>query len=686
MGVISKLITLATLAFGTWMLTSVLSMIISLYFPNIHVPYIYPIKEGIRKLPKHELAWPVDYEYIVSSYLSPIFRITSYDFFDSAQLVYRSPNLIAGKGNHINFANNLDNTKSKKDFIGETVDFYLPQSFLKNNGSLLYLHTFVHSKAAMLSIPGESGDVIVTDLSDPLLVANVVEMVKYQPISVDARVQLLKKEVKPELNLDENAQSTEKDVYIPHLKTKVDLEIVLERHEFPKNRFPSDIVQFIRLARRDNSQNPGKPLKYLPLFWENPLATREDHYTPIRSTQNSTQEDDSELGIRLNFNLKFRVVQLGWFRLSVKLLQAISILSVPGSPIHLPKAEISNIKQMIYDSNSNILLMTFIASILHMVFEFLAYKEDISFYTTKSSKSSVQSASLDDSKSKPASVTEEEESKTKTELATEEEAESGQFDSISRSASLMRAFGTFIGCLYLWDQRDSASFLVVFGSIVGTCVEVWKLFKIFNIYPFSVSPTPTNNKSSTPKVSEKTDLNKKTDLDKKIDLDKETNSSRKRINSSNDKGPQTQEDKPSKKTISKEVEIRNKVDRQTGQVMMYLGIPLTIIYGIYSLIFGKHTGYVSYFVHIALSSVYLLEFIQMFPQLLINYYLQSVESLPLTAFCYRFLTTFIDDLFAMVVPMPLLTRIGTFRDDIVFFILCYQWWKYPRRSKKQKTL
>lgn len=43
---------------------------------------------------------------------------------------------------------------------------------------------------------------------------------------------------------------------------------------------------------------------------------------------------------------------------------------------------------------------------------------------------------------------------------------------------------------------------------------------------------------------------------------------------------------------------------------------------------------------------------------------------------YKFLNTFIDDLFAFTVRMPWLHRLSTFRDDIIFFIWVYQSWKY----------
>ena len=43
---------------------------------------------------------------------------------------------------------------------------------------------------------------------------------------------------------------------------------------------------------------------------------------------------------------------------------------------------------------------------------------------------------------------------------------------------------------------------------------------------------------------------------------------------------------------------------------------------------------------------------------------------------YKFLNTFIDDLFAFTIKMPTLHRLATLRDDVIFFIWLYQSWKY----------
>lgn len=56
--------------------------------------------------------------------------------------------------------------------------------------------------------------------------------------------------------------------------------------------------------------------------------------------------------------------------------------------------------------------------------------------------------------------------------------------------------------------------------------------------------------------------------------------------------------------------------------------------------------------------------------------------MPGKALTYKFLNTFIDDLFAFTVKMPWLHRLATFRDDIIFFIWVYQGWKYKVDYKR----
>ena len=63
-----------------------------------------------------------------------------------------------------------------------------------------------------------------------------------------------------------------------------------------------------------------------------------------------------------------------------------------------------------------------------------------------------------------------------------------------------------------------------------------------------------------------------------------------------------------------------------------------------------------------ISLFYIVGFIMMTPQLFINYKMKSVAHLPWRMMTYKALNTFIDDLFAFVIKMPTLYRLGCFRD------------------------
>ncbi|ORX68179.1 hypothetical protein DL89DRAFT_218475, partial [Linderina pennispora] len=248
--------------------------------------------------------------------------------------------------------------------------------------------------------------------------------------------------------------------------------------------------------------------------------------------------------------------------------------------------DLDNLKEMVYEVNPLMLAITMAAMALHMLFEFLAYKEDVSFWN--------------------------------------KEGES-EWQGISRSSVLMGVVSSWIGLLYLWDQRSTTSVVVLIGSAVGAVVEGWKLTRLWNLSLFSRKPT-TRASTTKPKTSEENEF----------------------------------------------ARVQRQVDQQTLWYMQRVCVPAMAAYAAFSLVYQEHKSYVSWGLHVSLATVYALEFIQMWPQLMINHKLKSVDMLPLTAFLYRFLVTFTDDLFAMVVPMPLISRIGTLRDDVVFFVLCYQ--------------
>ena len=109
----------------------------------------------------------------------------------------------------------------------------------------------------------------------------------------------------------------------------------------------------------------------------------------------------------------------------------------------------------------------------------------------------------------------------------------------------------------------------------------------------------------------------------------------------------------------------------------YVLLPIVFGYTIHSLIMDQHPSWYTWFIVSASSAVYALGFVMMTPQLFLNYKLKSVAHLPWRVLGFRFINTFIDDLFAFIIRMPTMARISCFRDDIVFIIYLWQRWLYP---------
>jgi hypothetical protein len=54
-----------------------------------------------------------------------------------------------------------------------------------------------------------------------------------------------------------------------------------------------------------------------------------------------------------------------------------------------------------------------------------------------------------------------------------------------------------------------------------------------------------------------------------------------------------------------------------------------------------------------------------------------VAHLPWRVLGYKFVNTFIDDLFAFIIRMPTMARMSCFRDDVVFIVYLWQRYLYP---------
>lgn len=248
----------------------------------------------------------------------------------------------------------------------------------------------------------------------------------------------------------------------------------------------------------------------------------------------------------------------------------------------LQPLDLDEIKRIWIETDPILLSVTMVVSLLHTVFELLAVKNDISFWNNKDSMEGISVKSL-------------------------------YFELIQ----------SIVIFLYLMDNGEQTSWMIVMSQAVGLIMQVWKIFKASKVvrtqsFPyFSVQDKETYSQSET-----------------------------------------------------------KQYDEIAMTYMSYLSVPIVIGFSIYSLLYTQHKSWYSFVLNTLVSIIYTFGFINMTPQLYINYRLKSVEHMPSQAMFYRFLTTIIDDLFSFVISMPTLHRISCFRDDVIFVIYLYQRWIY----------
>ena len=189
-------------------------------------------------------------------------------------------------------------------------------------------------------------------------------------------------------------------------------------------------------------------------------------------------------------------------------------------------SEMDEMKRVLSDTNPWFLGLTVLVSMVHMVFDFLAFKNDISFWKSRKS-----------------------------------------LEGLSVRSILISFVCQLIIFLYLADSETS--WMILFSAGVSVLIEGWKITKtndvsISRLFPF-------------------------------IHL----------------------KDKNSYKSQTKEF------DEQAMKYLSFVIYPLVVIYAIYSLYYDSHKSYYSWLIGSLSGAVYMFGFLQMTPQLFINYKLKS---------------------------------------------------------------
>ena len=320
---------------------------------------------------------------------------------------------------------------------------------------------------------------------------------------------------------------------------------------------PAPVLKHMRI---DGSVNHYFPIVYLSDYW-----CLKKELVHINDTLNE-----------LNLTLHLNTYSLNYFIMQKQFEEQYTVQKSYG----LDNGDIDEMKRMFVETDHILLGVTMIVSLLHTVFEVLAFKNDINFWKNKDS-----------------------------------------MEGISVKTLYTQTFCSFIIFLYLCDNETS--FMILFSSGFSILLDFWKIkkaSKVIKIDKFPYFELEDNQKYAQSETKE--------------------------------------------------------YDRIAMRYMSYALGPLMIGYTVYSVMYNEHKGWYSFVLNTLVGCIYTFGFIQMTPQLYINYRLKTVEHMPSKALFYRFLNTIIDDLFSFIITMPTLHRLSCFRDDVIFLIYLYQRWAY----------
>uniref|UniRef100_A0A8C8GF27 Cleft lip and palate transmembrane protein 1 n=1 Tax=Oncorhynchus tshawytscha TaxID=74940 RepID=A0A8C8GF27_ONCTS len=235
-----------------------------------------------------------------------------------------------------------------------------------------------------------------------------------------------------------------------------------------------------------------------------------------------------------------------------------------------------SVKVALLETNPYLLGVTIVVSIVHSIFEFLAFKNDIQFWNSRQS-----------------------------------------MEGLSVRSIIFGVFQSLVVLLYILDNETN--FVVQVSVFIGLLIDFWKITKV---------------------------------MDVKLDRENKLFGILPRL---------------SIKDKSTYVQSSTKVfDDMAFKYLSWLLYPLFGCYAVYSVLYQEHKGWYSFVLGMLYGFLLTFGFITMTPQLFINYKMKSVAHLPWRMLTYKALNTFIDDLFAFVIKMPMMYRIGCLRDGAYY--------------------
>ncbi|OCH90944.1 cleft lip and palate associated transmembrane protein [Obba rivulosa] len=381
---------------------------------------------------------------------------------------------------------------------------------------------------------------------------------------------------------DASEEEEEPDVIASHWHQNLTLTLVSDASVIPISQLPPPAAKYVEILPE---LDPTGKAYYKPIVFPNDFWHLRSQYIEINTTTPTLP-------------LSVTLEPLSYWKFQMYSVMIKGFEDATTQQNGVTSADMDELKRILVETNPYYLALTIFVSVLHVFFEFLAFSSDVSHWRQKKELVGV---------------------------------------SVRWVTIITNVVVQTIIMLYLLDNSEQTSYMIIFSSGIGILIEAWKITKAVDIRVVPAGPGAW--------------------LPYKIDI-------------------------KDKHVLSEDEKKTQEYDKLAFRIVSYFTIPCLAAYTVYSLMYETHRGWYSFVISTLTSFVYMFGFAQLIPQLIINYKLKSVAHMPMKAMIYKTLSTVVDDLFAFVIKMPILHRLACFRDDVVFLVFLYQRWIYRIDPKR----
>lgn len=201
---------------------------------------------------------------------------------------------------------------------------------------------------------------------------------------------------------------------VTHWNPRIEANIMSDPFHIKAHQIPAEVAHLLHLNSRR---------EYVPIVHMTDVTVREKDFLLVNKSV-------PEMPLKVVVS----PVSIGRLRLMLTVSEALKSMHAFG----LTTKDTDEVKSIFFDTNFYVLLMTLLVSGFHLLFDFLAFKNDVNFWRGRKT-----------------------------------------FEGLSVKAVLWRGFSQIIIFFYLLDEDTSR--IVLATSAVGAVIEIWKVTKAFKV-------------------------------------------------------------------------------------------------------------------------------------------------------------------------------------------------------------